>query len=163
TNVSYLLIDAALRLNQAIYGDRTRDVVTRLWDRVQEQLETQQAHLIGWYHTHPPLPLSLTEHDLETHEHYFGEPWQVTLLPGPAPPASRRCRPAPPAPPPPPGGPTIETSPRSSPRPSARRRPRPPPPRRPRRPRGDSRLRRVRRSGPSQNRRSNPNQSPSRR
>jgi len=43
----------ALRLNQAIYGDRTRDVITRLWDRVQEQLETQQAHLIGWYHTHP--------------------------------------------------------------------------------------------------------------
>ena len=82
TNVAYLLIDAALRLNQAIYGDRTRDVVTRLWDRVQEQLETQQAHLIGWYHTHPPLPLSLTEHDLETHEHYFGEPWQVTLLLG---------------------------------------------------------------------------------
>jgi len=82
TNVSYLLIDAALRLNQAIYGDRTRDVITRLWDRVQEQLETQQAHLIGWYHTHPPLPLSLTEHDVETHEQYFGEPWQVTLLLG---------------------------------------------------------------------------------
>jgi len=82
TNVSYLVIDAALRLNQAIYGDRTRDVITRLWDRVQEQLETQQAHLIGWYHTHPPLPLSLSEHDVETHEHYFGEPWQVTLLLG---------------------------------------------------------------------------------
>ncbi len=90
TNVSYLVIDAALRLNQAIYGDRTRDVVTRLWDRVQEQLEAQQAHLIGWYHTHPPLPLSLTEHDVETHEHYFGEPWQVTLLLGtdPAEPAA---------------------------------------------------------------------------
>src|SRR5438093_10676592 len=82
TNVSYLVIDAALRLNQAIYGDRTRDVITRLWDRVQEQLETQHAHLIGWYHTHPPLPLSLTEHDVETHEQYFGEPWQVALLLG---------------------------------------------------------------------------------
>src|SRR6266699_3644114 len=82
TNVSYLVIDAALRLNQAIYGDRTRDVVTRLWYRVQEQLETQHAHLIGWYHTHPPLPLSLTEHDVETHEQYFGEPWQVALLLG---------------------------------------------------------------------------------
>src|SRR5437773_5830666 len=82
TNVSYLVIDAALRLNQAIYGARTRDVITRLWDRVQEQLETQHAHLIGWYHTHPPLPLSLTEHDVETHEQYFGEPWQVALLLG---------------------------------------------------------------------------------
>src|ERR1043166_8029019 len=44
TNVSYLVIDAALRLNQAIYGDRTRDVVTRLWERIQEQLEAQHAH-----------------------------------------------------------------------------------------------------------------------
>ncbi|HMH83893.1 MAG TPA: hypothetical protein VK531_13575, partial [Gemmatimonadales bacterium] len=82
TNVSYLVIDAALRLNQAIYGDRTRDIVTRLWDRIQGQLEEQHAHLIGWYHTHPPLPLSLTEHDLETHEHYFSEPWQMALLLG---------------------------------------------------------------------------------
>src|SRR5207244_5766828 len=82
TAVSYLVIDAALRLNQAIYGDRTRDVVTRLWDRIQEQLEQQNAQLIGWYHTHPPLPLSLTEHDIETHEHYFAEPWPVHLPPG---------------------------------------------------------------------------------
>ncbi|HVH67760.1 MAG TPA: hypothetical protein VM716_07840 [Gemmatimonadales bacterium] len=82
TNVSYLVVDAALRLNQAIYGDRTRDVVTRLWDRVQAQLEEQKAHLIGWYHSHPPLPLGLTEHDVETHEQYFSEPWQVSLLMG---------------------------------------------------------------------------------
>jgi JAB1/Mov34/MPN/PAD-1 ubiquitin protease len=82
TNVSYLVIDAAVRLNQAIYGDRTRDVVTRLWDRVQSQLEEQKAHLIGWYHSHPPLSLSLTDHDVETHEQYFSEPWQVALLMG---------------------------------------------------------------------------------
>lgn len=82
TNVSYLVIDAALRLNQAIYGDRTRDVITRLWDRIEQQLEQQKAHLIGWYHTHPPLPLSLTPHDVETHEQYFSEPWQVALLLG---------------------------------------------------------------------------------
>jgi len=82
TNVSYLVIDAALRLNQAIYGDRTRDVITRLWDRIEAQLEQQKAQLIGWYHTHAPLPLSLTPHDVETHEQYFSEPWQVALLLG---------------------------------------------------------------------------------
>src|SRR5437016_12169511 len=74
TNVSYLVIDAALRLNQAIYGDRTRDVVTRLWERVQEQVETQQAHLLGGYHAPPPLPLSLTAADVQIHEHSCGEP-----------------------------------------------------------------------------------------
>src|SRR5438445_819351 len=56
TNVSYLVIDAALRLNQAIHGDRSRDVVTRLWDKIEAQLAEQQAHLIGWYHTHAPRP-----------------------------------------------------------------------------------------------------------
>src|SRR4029077_4214907 len=76
------VIDAALRLNQAIYGDRTRDLITRLWDRVEAQLEEQKAHLIGWYHTHPPLPLRLTPYDVETHEQYFAEPWQVALLLG---------------------------------------------------------------------------------
>src|SRR5437870_8619745 len=82
TNVSYLVIDAALRLNQAIHGDRSRDVVTRLWDKIEAQLAEQQAHLIGWYHTHAPLPLTLSDDDVETHEHYFAEPWQVALLLG---------------------------------------------------------------------------------
>src|SRR5207247_10664346 len=82
TTVSYRRLAAARRRTQASYADRTRDVVPRLGDRVQEQLETHRAHLIGWYHTHPPLPLSLTEHDVETHEHYFAEAWQVALLLG---------------------------------------------------------------------------------
>src|SRR5712691_9715070 len=46
TTASYLVIAAAPGLNQAIYRDRTRGATARLWDRVQEQLETQQAHLI---------------------------------------------------------------------------------------------------------------------
>src|SRR5438067_11018545 len=53
TNVAYLLIDAARRLNQAIYGDRTRHVVTRPSDRVHEPAQLQQAHLITSYHPHP--------------------------------------------------------------------------------------------------------------
>ena len=82
TGSAYLVVEVALRLNQPIYGDRTRDVVTRLWDHITKQLEEQRASLIGWYHSHPPLPLALSEHDLETHEHYFAEPWQVALLLG---------------------------------------------------------------------------------
>src|SRR5439155_1046768 len=82
TNVSYLVIDAALRLSQPIYGDRTTDVVTRIWDRIVAQAEEQKGHLIGWYHTHAPLPVSMSAHDIETHEHYFAEPWQVALVLG---------------------------------------------------------------------------------
>jgi hypothetical protein len=82
TNVSYLVIDAALRLSQPIYGDRTTDVVTRIWDRIASQVEETKGHLIGWYHTHAPLPVSMSAHDIETHEHYFAEPWQVALVLG---------------------------------------------------------------------------------
>ena len=82
SGMSYSVIDAALRLNQTIYGDRSRDVVTRLWKRLSAQIEEQQAHLLGWYHTHAPLPLELSVHDVETHEQYFGEPWQVGVLVG---------------------------------------------------------------------------------
>jgi len=82
TNVSYLVIDAALRLSQPIYGDRTIDVVTRIWDRIVAQAEEQKGHLIGWYHTHAPLPVSMSAYDIETHEHYFAELWQVALVLG---------------------------------------------------------------------------------
>src|SRR5207237_8864809 len=79
-----------LRLTQATYGARRRIVATRWWDHAQQQLEQQRASLIGWYHTHAPLPLTLSGHDVETHEHYFAEPWQVALLLGtdPAEPAA---------------------------------------------------------------------------
>src|SRR5881628_1946108 len=82
TNVAYLVIDAALRLSQPIYGDRTIDVVTRIWDRIEAQVAEAKGHLIGWYHTHAPLPVSMSAHDIETHEHYFAEPWQVALVLG---------------------------------------------------------------------------------
>jgi proteasome lid subunit RPN8/RPN11 len=82
TGVAYSVIDAALRLNQTIYSDRSLDVVTRLWKRLESQLEAQQAHLIGWYHTHSPLPLEMSAHDVETHKQYFAEPWQVAMVLG---------------------------------------------------------------------------------
>src|SRR5213593_2174854 len=59
TNVAYLVIDAALRLSQPIYGDRTIDVVTRIWDRIEAQVAEAKGHLIGWYHTHAPAALDV--------------------------------------------------------------------------------------------------------
>ncbi|HUL03741.1 MAG TPA: hypothetical protein VLV16_10980 [Gemmatimonadales bacterium] len=82
TNATYTVVDAALRLNQVVYGDKTRDVVTRLRDRLSKQLAAQRAQLIGWYHTHAPLPLELSSHDAETQAQHFAEPWQVALLLG---------------------------------------------------------------------------------
>jgi proteasome lid subunit RPN8/RPN11 len=80
TGVLYAVIDKTLRLNQAIYGDKTEVVVARLWDRMQEQLARTSGRLLGWYHSHPGQELSLTTHDVETHEKYFTEPWQVAVV-----------------------------------------------------------------------------------
>jgi proteasome lid subunit RPN8/RPN11 len=78
--VLYAVIDKTLRLNQAIYGDKTEVVVARLWDRMQEQLARASGRLLGWYHSHPGHDLSLSTHDVETHEKYFTDPWHVAVL-----------------------------------------------------------------------------------
>ena len=80
TNVSYLVIDSILRFGQPIEGDRTADVVTQIWDRILDQVTQANGHLIGWYHTHPDVPVALSEHDVQVHERYFTEPWQVALV-----------------------------------------------------------------------------------
>ncbi len=80
TGVLYAVIDKTLRLNQAIYGDKTEVVVARLWDRMQEQLARASGRLLGWYHSHPGQGLSLSPHDVETHDKYFTDPWHVAVL-----------------------------------------------------------------------------------
>jgi proteasome lid subunit RPN8/RPN11 len=80
TGVLYAVIDKTLRLNQAVYGDKTEVVVARLWDRMQEQLARASGRLLGWYHSHPGQGLALTTHDVETHVKFFTEPWQVAVL-----------------------------------------------------------------------------------
>ncbi len=80
TGVLYAVIDKTLKLSQAIYGDKTEVVVSRLWDRMQQQLAKAQGSLLGWYHSHPGQGGFLTQHDVETHEKFFTDPWQVAVL-----------------------------------------------------------------------------------
>lgn len=78
--VLYAVIDKTLRLNQAIYGDKTEVVVARLWGRMQEQLARASGRLLGWYHSHPGQALTLSPHDVETHGKYFTDPWHVAVV-----------------------------------------------------------------------------------
>jgi proteasome lid subunit RPN8/RPN11 len=82
TKIRYAVIDSTIRLNQAIYGDKTLVVVSRLWERIQEELRRIHGHLIGWYHSHPTTPATLGPGDVETHEQYFTQPWQAALVLG---------------------------------------------------------------------------------
>jgi hypothetical protein len=78
----YVVIDATIRLNQAVVGDKTLGIVSRLWDRVQDELRKIEGHLIGWYHSHPPIAVELAPGDVETHLQYFKRPWHVALVLG---------------------------------------------------------------------------------
>jgi len=80
TGVLYTIIDKTLKLSQPIYGDKTEVVVSRLWDRMQEQLKKAAGTLLGWYHSHPGQGGFFTAHDVETHEKFFTDPWQVAIL-----------------------------------------------------------------------------------
>jgi len=80
TGVLYIVIDKTLKLSQPIYGDKTEVVVSRLWDRMQQQLAKAAGSLLGWYHSHPGQGGYLTAHDVETHEKFFTDPWQVAVL-----------------------------------------------------------------------------------
>jgi proteasome lid subunit RPN8/RPN11 len=80
SGVMYVVIDKTLKLSQPIYGDKTDVVVARLWDRMQEQLAKAAGTLLGWYHSHPGQGGYLTPHDVETHEKFFTDPWQVAIL-----------------------------------------------------------------------------------
>ena len=78
----FVVIDSTIRLNQAVYGDKTLVIVSRLWDRIQEELVKTEGHLIGWYHSHPPAGIELAHGDVETHLQYFKRPWHVALVLG---------------------------------------------------------------------------------
>ncbi|HXH63689.1 MAG TPA: hypothetical protein VNG95_05855, partial [Gemmatimonadales bacterium] len=82
SRVHYAVIDSTIRLNQPIYGDKTAIVVERLWARIQEELKKIDARLIGWYHSHPGLPLGLGPSDVETQQTHFVEPWHTAMVLG---------------------------------------------------------------------------------
>ena len=82
SHVRYVVVDSTIRLNQAVYGDKTLVIVSRLWDRIQDELRKTEGHLIGWYHSHPPIGVELAPGDVETHLQYFKRPWHVALVLG---------------------------------------------------------------------------------
>lgn len=82
SHVRYVVVDSTIRLNQAVYGDKTLVIVSRLWERIQDELRKTEGHLIGWYHSHPPIGVELAPGDVETHLQYFKRPWHVALVLG---------------------------------------------------------------------------------
>ncbi|MBI1967014.1 MAG: hypothetical protein HYS40_03405 [Gemmatimonadetes bacterium] len=82
SGIRYTVIDLVMRLSAQIYADKTTLVISRVWDKMQEELAKSGGSLLGWYHSHPPAGIELPRGDVETHLQYFAEPWQVALVLG---------------------------------------------------------------------------------
>ena len=80
TGAAYVVVDSTIRLNQALFGDKTGVVVGKLWDRITGEVDKTEGHLIGWYHSHPPAAVTLSPGDVETHMRHFTAPWQMALV-----------------------------------------------------------------------------------
>jgi hypothetical protein len=84
TGVLYVAVDLLIGLGQPIYGDKATVVTAHAWPALQRRLGTLKRHLLGWYHSHPPLGLMLAPGDVEAHARFFTRPWQVALVLSPA-------------------------------------------------------------------------------
>src|SRR5438445_1764368 len=86
TETRYILVGSTMRATQPVQGDRTTIVLNALWDRVRAEVKKSGSQLLGWYHTHPgeAFGIELSSYDIETHERYFREPWQVAVVVGSA-------------------------------------------------------------------------------
>ena len=82
TRERWLEVEFIVRLTQAIYGDKTTLVISRVWERLQQEVGRTGGHMLGWYHSHPPLGVEIAPGDIEAHEQYFGRPWQVAIVLG---------------------------------------------------------------------------------
>jgi proteasome lid subunit RPN8/RPN11 len=80
TGVEYVAVDLLMGLSQPIYGDKATVLMSHTWQPLQQQLAGVKRHLLGWYHSHPPLGLMLTPGDVEAHFAYFPLPWYVALV-----------------------------------------------------------------------------------
>lgn len=42
--------------------------------------DTSELRIIGWYHTHPNMPVRMSEIDKTTHKHFFPAEWQFSVI-----------------------------------------------------------------------------------
>jgi proteasome lid subunit RPN8/RPN11 len=77
----HLEIEQAIPVEPATQNPTHFTFTWRDVDRIRSYREEHGKALLGWYHTHPDLPIFLSETDLEkTHRVLFSEPFQIALV-----------------------------------------------------------------------------------
>ena len=76
----YVVIESTLALPWRVAGDRTKLVVLDGFTHVRKELRKDGRQLLGWYHSHLFRDARLSADDVDTHETFFDQPWQVALV-----------------------------------------------------------------------------------
>src|SRR3989442_687912 len=80
TGTRFLVMESNTRLPGRVAGDNATPVMTEGLAAAQPELQAASGHLAGWYHSHLLPDAALSPNDIETHQRFFEEPWQVALL-----------------------------------------------------------------------------------
>jgi hypothetical protein len=80
TRRRFLLIESSIRLPWRVAGDNTTPVMHDALSATQPELQAANGHLVGWYHSHLLPDAALSPNDVETHQQFFDQAWQVALL-----------------------------------------------------------------------------------
>ncbi len=80
TGARYVVIESTLALPWRVAGDRTKLVVLDGFTAVRKELRKDGRQLLGWYHSHLFRDARLSADDVDTHEAFFDQPWQVALV-----------------------------------------------------------------------------------
>jgi hypothetical protein len=71
-----MIVPAREILNEQASGAH----LLRAWTEAQSRLGDDPGLLLGWYHSHYLLGLTLSESDFDVNRRYFGSPWQCSIV-----------------------------------------------------------------------------------
>jgi hypothetical protein len=80
TGIRYSVADTAIAATEEFLEDASGSFLIRAWADAQPVFEGHSGVLLGWYHSHRLLGLSLSGSDEDANERYFGKPWQLSIV-----------------------------------------------------------------------------------
>jgi proteasome lid subunit RPN8/RPN11 len=78
----FILVEAMLPARHTRHGSAFLTFTQESLLSFHEEQESRfpRKRIVGWFHTHPRMGVFLSEYDLWLAEHFFPEPWQVSLV-----------------------------------------------------------------------------------
>lgn len=80
TGIHYSVADTAIAAREVLKEEASGAYLIRAWADSQPEFAGYSGVLLGWYHSHQLLGLTLSGSDEDANERYFNEPWQMAIV-----------------------------------------------------------------------------------